>query len=218
MILGIFGESDQAGVLGESDQGRRPRRGGAISLWHLGIIGDMSTPPVVLAPLLTPPGTPLAPSVGLKEAARVCGVSVATVRRRKDSLIAHGATTAEDGWMIPIPALVAVGLLDRTSPPDTLPRVGQVPTAISPDDAALASLRDELATERLARVTAEHRAALAEAVMESQSKNLEDVRRALRALTAAPTSQSPTEPVPLSVDLAETPVSQRPAKSWWRRL
>jgi len=61
---------------------------------------------------------PDAPTVGLHEAARITGKSVATVRRRRAELTKLGATSTKDGWTIPIPALVAVGLLDRVTGPE----------------------------------------------------------------------------------------------------
>ena len=133
------------------------------------------------------------PVVGLKEAARLCNVSVATVRRRRELLEAAGATAAEDGWTIPIPALVAVGLLDRTTPPREGAAAGVAPATTphptpdtdTPESPALASLREQLEAERRARAAAEARAHLAEAVSEERGRALEDTRLALRALTAA---------------------------------
>lgn len=161
----------------------------------------MTTAPVTADTTGTP--TPIAaqrsttldgPSVvGLEEAARLCKVSVATVRLRRNLLEAAGATAAGDGWTIPIPALVAVGLLDRSTPP----RVGAVagaapgttpcpaPVVDTPESPVLASLREELDAERRARAAAEARAHLAEAVSEERGRALEDTRLALRALTTS---------------------------------
>lgn len=46
----------------------------------------------------------------LKAAAARAGVSVSTVRRRKEALIAAGATVNPSGWVIPVGALEAVFL------------------------------------------------------------------------------------------------------------
>lgn len=51
--------------------------------------------------------------VGLAEAARLTGKSIATVRRRKQELIGLGATASTKGWAIPVPALVQVFQSDR---------------------------------------------------------------------------------------------------------
>ncbi len=54
-------------------------------------------------PIGTPPDT-----LTLKAAAEHVGVSVSTVRRRKDALIAAGASVDPAGWVIPLSALKAV--------------------------------------------------------------------------------------------------------------
>ncbi|WP_084252914.1 helix-turn-helix domain-containing protein [Devriesea agamarum] len=59
------------------------------------------------------------PVLSLAEAARACGVSVSTVRRRLARLTELGATRHDTSWRIPISALVAEGLMPRVAPPDT---------------------------------------------------------------------------------------------------
>jgi hypothetical protein len=126
---------------------------------------------------VSPPGPPV---VGLKEAARVCGCSIATVRRRRAALAEHGATQTGAGWTIPIPALVAVGLLDRVTPPDrVLP--SETPGTTPPTDTAL------IAHLRAALLSAEHRAELAEAIAHERG-------RALAVIEARPLA---SEPVPV---------------------
>ena len=61
------------------------------------------------------------PVLGLGEAARACGVSTSTVRRRKDALVQAGATISDRRWSIPVAALIQVGLMPRVSPPDAEP-------------------------------------------------------------------------------------------------
>lgn len=61
------------------------------------------------------------PVLGLGEAARACGVSTSTVRRRKDALVQAGATVSDRRWSIPVAALIQVGLMPRVSPPDAEP-------------------------------------------------------------------------------------------------
>lgn len=52
------------------------------------------------------------PEVSQAEAARLCKMSTATIRRHRAELQKHGAhPDPAGGWLIPIPALVATGLL-----------------------------------------------------------------------------------------------------------
>jgi len=78
------------------------------------------------SPLDTPRDT-----LTLKAAAARAGVSVSTVRRRKDELLAAGATVEPSGWVIPVAALEAVFLTppERThdTPSDT-PLIEQLRT------------------------------------------------------------------------------------------
>lgn len=55
----------------------------------------------------------------LKAAAARAGVSVSTVRRRKDALLAAGASVEPSGWMIPVAALEAVFLTPPERAHDT---------------------------------------------------------------------------------------------------
>lgn len=130
------------------------------------------------------------PFVSQAEAARVCGVSTATIRRRRSELVEHGATPDKDGgWRIPIPALVAVGLLDRTTPPDTATPRAMSPDTTRPDatpSTPLDTSAQEIADLRTRLRETEHRAALAEAVSEERLRALEDARTALRLLEARP--------------------------------
>lgn len=57
----------------------------------------------------TPVETP-GETLTLKAAAARAGVSVSTIRRRKDALIEAGATVTPSGWVIPIAALETVFL------------------------------------------------------------------------------------------------------------
>lgn len=181
-------------------------------------------------PPSTPAGTQGPPTVGLKEAARVAGVSVATVRRRREQLVEYGATASEEGWAIPIPALVAVGLLDRSTPPregaGAAPAPTATPTPATPEDPQLEALREQLDAERRARTEAEHRARLAEVVAEERGRALEDARLALRALTAGPAAATHAPPSPAEAPPAAAqpspvpqphPAAERPRepRAWW---
>ena len=55
---------------------------------------------------------------GMKRAAEVAGVSVSTIRRNRELLREHGAVLDPDGWKVPMSALIASGLMRRTTPPD----------------------------------------------------------------------------------------------------
>lgn len=113
--------------------------------------------------------SPNSPVVGLAEAARLCKVSAASIRRRKAVLTELGATTDPKGWQIPIPALVQIGLLDRVTPapvpgstvsPDTTPPVDNPQIALL--EALVAQLQDALEREKARCDAAEARAAKAE--------------------------------------------------------
>ena len=66
-----------------------------------------------VAGVTTPPAG--VPTLGLAEAAKACGVSVSTLRRKRPELAAHGAAQTATGWRIPVTALIALGLMDRTT-------------------------------------------------------------------------------------------------------
>jgi hypothetical protein len=154
--------------------------------------------------------------VGLAEAARVCGVSVATVRRRRTILEGLGAQVTPSGWVIPISALISCGLMPPTTPPDTpsLRRMagGTAPLEGTPvgtpqETPELVELRSQLAA-------AERRAAVAEAVAAERERVIEAQALTLRMIEAAPAT-----PALASVPDADTP---RPPEAtgfqWpWRR-
>ena len=113
--------------------------------------------------------SPNSPVVGLAEAAALCKVSPATIRRRKAVLVELGATTDPSGWRIPIPALVQVGLLDRVTPapvpgstvsPDTTPPIDNPQIRLL--ETLVAQLQDALEREKARCDAAEERAARAE--------------------------------------------------------
>lgn len=161
--------------------------------------------------------------LGLKEASRVTGVSLSTLRRRRDDLRNAGATQHADGtWSIPIHTLITLGMLDRVGP--SAP-VSLTPTE-RPSDAPtwdqVASLRDQL-------MDAQQRAAVAEAVAHERGNALEDVRRAMRMLetrTVTP-AETPKESSNIKENLTLVPtntesepppetLAERPLRAWWR--
>lgn len=164
------------------------------------------------------------PTVSLNEAAKLANVTKPTIRRRADALKAHGAVITDTGWTIPIPALVAVGLLDRVtstpvstpvSPPVEAPVKKKTPgVAIPPveiDPARERFLMSEVETWR-------RRAEVAEAVAEERGHTNEALRMALRML-------EPTKPSPADEQAALLPtrpevtpkLAEVERRRWWRR-
>lgn len=173
------------------------------------------------------PATGGPPCVGLREAARVSGVSVATVRRRREQLIELGATVQPSGWVIPIPALVGVGLLDRVSPPDTdstsrgdtvhgTPSVSPPGIPVDIPSPEVEELRREVAELR-------RRAEVAEAVAAERQVTIDAQAMALRAIADRPYGEPSREPV--APTTAPEPSSPPPApaaepqgwRAWLRR-
>lgn len=139
----------------------------------------------------------------MKEAASVAGVSVSTLRRRREDLIGAGADISPDGWRVPMTALVACGLIAGEGPqreqqhgrPQVQPQ--EAPETLAQLEELTAQVRD------LEREVAEwrRRAEVAEARAEERGRALdalqvanEGERLALRMLTAG---TSPVQnPVP----------------------
>lgn len=176
------------------------------------------------------------PVLSLAEAARACGVSVSTMRRRLPRLTEHGATRHDTSWRIPISALVTEGLMPRVTPPDapsrdTLTR-SMTPPVDTPSDTSLQALREQLAD-------AEKRAAVAEAelrgtraLIDEKQRTIDAQAHALRLIEPPRPSQLPhaTEPATTTQrEPAENPWIAAAEKtrqagpeplqrSWWQRL
>jgi hypothetical protein len=158
-----------------------------------GNVANMTTPSTVKPPLSTMEGvtTPPAgvPTLGLAEAAKACGVSVSTLRRRRPELAAHGAAQTANGWRIPVTALIAIGLMGRTtdahheSRHDTPMMPSMTPVMMAPVDA----LTGELEALRAKLADAEQRAAVAEAVAAERERVIQTQAMALRMLEASKT-------------------------------
>lgn len=167
-----------------------------------------------------------APTMGLAEAAKACGVSVSTMRRRKDLLVAAGARITDKGWKIPIPALVSLGLMDsRTAPEDTAPAVDVEPTTVAPDDRAGSQAIAEVEELRRLLAAAEARAQVAEAIATERERIIEIQAQALRILEPGQ-SAAPKVPITSTAETSrdipdfDTPIraSERPAAGRLRRL
>lgn len=161
-------------------------------------MGLMSTPSNVKPPTDavtggTPPPTG-GPVLGLAAAAKACGVSVSTIRRRRADLEELGAVATPSGWRIPIAALVGSGLM----PPTTKPPAQDAPVQplIGGSDAPSETLREELQVLRSRLAAAEQRAAVAEAIAAERERLIESQAMALRMLEAPVTATPTTPPAP----------------------
>jgi hypothetical protein len=169
--------------------------------------------------VMTPPAG--GPTLGLAEAAKACGVSVSTLRRKRPELTAHGAAQTANGWRIPVTALIALGLMDRTtdtrheSQHDTF----VTPITTAPSDA----LKGELDDLRAQLAAAEQRAAVAEAVAAERERTIQTQAMALRMLeaskTPAPTQANtlPANPSPAPGTDNQGVLTDAPKRPWWRR-
>jgi hypothetical protein len=170
------------------------------------------------------------PVMGLAEAAKACGVSESTLRRRRPELKEFGAVETDKGWRIPVTALIAVGLMAPTTPAssDTFPGA---PASGTRDDALrgeLDALRRQLADTEKRAAVAEERAAGARALLAAHERIIETQALALRMLDA-PRAEVPAgvsgeappvapEPVQPAADPAQVPTNPEPRPSWWQRL
>lgn len=158
-----------------------------------------------------------APHVSLTEAAAMTGLSVSTLRRRREALRAHGAFQKEDGsWMIPVPALVDLGMLDRVTPDDPAPQTA------APDE--VADLRVEVERERGLRIAAERE-------VQAITAHLATAQHTIRMIEAAPPKvETRVERVEVPVEVpkvetrvervevpveVEVPVPVVPSWMWW---
>ncbi len=160
-----------------------------------------------------------APTIGLAEAARACGVSESTLRRKRAELLELGASHGPKGWSIPIPALVQLGLMKSTTAPDSV---------ASPDSSRAApvegfmapSMRNDLEALRGALAAAEQRAAVAEAVALERERIIEVQAQALRMLEA-PREAVPAIPEERPAAVAEAPMggalqARKGSRKWWK--
>lgn len=190
-------------------------------------VENMTAPSSVKPPhspvkgVMTPPSG--GPTLGLAEAAKACGVSVSTLRRKRPELEANGAAQTAKGWRIPVTALIALGLMDRTT--DTRhesQRDSQRDSPMTPAPTASAdALTAQLDALRTALADAERRAAVAEAVATERERMIQTQATALRMLEASktpatPMPTTPTEPAesPVPAPRSEDP-KHAPKRAWW---
>lgn len=184
----------------------------------------MTAPSNVKPPLSPVKGvtTPPAggPTLGLAEAAKACGVSVSTLRRKRPELEANGAAQTAKGWRIPVTALIAMGLMDRTTDTrhESQHDTPMTPTTTPPADALIAQL-DAL---RTALADAERRAAVAEAIATERERTIQTQAMALRMLEASKTPATPTPSAPTESAKPPAPAPSQedskhaPKRAWWQ--
>lgn len=171
--------------------------------------------------------TSMPPVLGLAEAAKACNISVSTLRRRKDVLLAAGAIVTPKGWQIPIPALVSLGYLGSTTPPsDTFQETPAAPASKPLADGPHATALVELESLRARLADAEQRAAVAEAVaterervIQAQAATLRMIERGTPDTPAATPPESPSEtpediPVAPPVKVPMAAPQGRPRRIW----
>lgn len=151
------------------------------------------------------------PVFTMREAAEVAGVSVSTLRRRREDLIAAGAGITESGWRVPMTALIGAGLIDGEGPrreeaaaeavSETKDEPQQNEQREDDRSGRVEELLEALRETERQRDEWRRRAEIAEAVSEERRHSLdalraanESERLALRMLTAGDTPR-PAEAV-----------------------
>ncbi|MDP6144453.1 MAG: hypothetical protein QF596_01630 [Acidimicrobiales bacterium] len=139
-----------------------------------------------------------APTVTLAEAVRDSSKSRGTLRRWITDGKIEGAIKTETGWQIPIPSLISSGAWDGVSAPDEPPKI-EDKNRVSELEAELLRARLELNSEKKLREAAE--------------RNADDLRFAMRMLTAGNPSQTKPQEAP---PIERRPVQrQRPPDDRW---
>ena len=139
-----------------------------------------------------------APMVSLAEAVKRSTKSRTTLRRWISDGKIEGAIKTDTGWQIPIPSLVSSGAWDGTSGPDET-SVETQENRVSELEAELMRARLELNTEKKLREAAE--------------RNAEDLRFAMRMLTAGSSTSTQKQGNPQRNP--ETRPQQRPPADKW---
>ncbi|MAB78857.1 MAG: hypothetical protein CMJ89_05820 [Planctomycetes bacterium] len=146
----------------------------------------------------------------MKQAAEVAGISVSTLRRRRNNLIAAGADISPDGWKVPMTALVACGLITGEGPEAASRSASVTPRTEEGYEASGQSRQLDELTAQVRELNREvnewrRRAEVAEARAEERRRALdalqianETERMALRMLTgqSTHTPQAPMAPEP----------------------
>lgn len=163
---------------------------------------------------------PERPSWGVQQAARECGVSVATIRRRiKDGSFPNAEQGAGGAWLIPVTDLIAAGLNPgQPSPPDHSQGVvtehSHAENAHSHDYAQRASsqvdrvtqLEQELQSARAKNEDLRNQVSLL-------SANVHDLRTAMRMLEPAAQDRTSTDAPEPEGTTTEQPAPEPPQQS-----
>lgn len=175
------------------------------------------------------------PLLTQREAAAACGVSRSTIRRRREAGDLPGAVLDDQrGWLVPVEDLIAAGFrLHAPAAPE--PSSATAGKGSGQDQDQVAALRAELAQvqHELALAWAETRHLTAR--LDERGQHIEDLQRALAALTRAPdrAALAPPEHLPPhpAVPAPARPVADRPnadrdrdqgqaqggRRRWWSR-
>lgn len=171
--------------------------------------------------------------MGLTQAAKACGVSVSTLRRRKDQLVAAGTKITDKGWKIPIPALVSLGYLSGTTPPEKPMTPIVEPPLEPPVILTFETPTSEVEELRLKLVEAETRAQVAEAISVERERIIQVQAAALRMLergTSDTHTKTPVEGVPdtpsdtardtpvVPTENLHVPASKQPSRGVFKKL
>ncbi|GAB2463458.1 helix-turn-helix domain-containing protein [Streptomyces incanus] len=185
------------------------------------------------------------PLLTQREAATACGVSRTTIRRRREAGELPGAVLDDDrGWLIPVDDLLAAGFhLNAPAPPDEKAVGDLAPAERQQDPGDADALRTELerlrhehalalADERNARALAEAEARHLKARLDERATHIEDLQRALAALTPAPDRAAlpqhtppfpapfvppPAPPSPTETGETEHGPASGKRRRWWPR-
>jgi hypothetical protein len=164
------------------------------------------------------PSTPHEATFGMKRAAEVAGISVSTIRRNRELLRQHGAVLNADGWQVPMSALIASGLMRRTTPPDQPASTPQGAEAPSEDQAQerVRELEAALDLERVKRAAAEDLIRAKDKIIETQDMALRQLMP-FPGATSVPESAPSAPAEPLEAQEPERPASGQATPGRFRR-
>lgn len=142
------------------------------------------------------------PYVTQAEAAQLAHVSVSTIRRwRKAGKI--NATSQPDGSLrYSVPNLIAAGLVDRSTPPET-------PTATPDETDHLSELKAQLATANAEKTALREQLEWAEKLITEIQARADTAEMALKALTRAETYQTAQTSTPAPQTIPQTGQKKR---------
>ncbi|WP_149561545.1 helix-turn-helix domain-containing protein [Streptomyces cacaoi] len=180
------------------------------------------------------------PMLNQREAARACGVSRTTIRRRREDGALPGAVLDEArGWLIPVEDLLAAGF--RLNAPAPAPGRGESTAGAGAGEgpgqdkagvaeelrAELAEARQQAAEAEAGRRVAEAEAQAAREVAEARAEHIADLQQALAALMPGPeraaipaparAGEHPPAAGPEEAAAAPAPATPAGRRRWFRR-